>query len=370
MRSFHLVDGLRCLAALAVVLFHYKDFFANPFTAGLPDGAFRSMAAFEFFAPVMTHGYLAVMLFWAISGFVFAHCYGDRRGSISARSYAVRRFARLYPLHLATLIYIVVMQAASTAVLGEQVMYPADEPSRFVLHLFMASHWVPDAPLTFNGPFWSVSVEVLIYAYFLLHVMAFPFRIAPILAALAGFAVLYRLSGHDAALCGTYFFAGCLGYWGFAFLGRLPGALRIAGTAACAAGGAGILAVGGAVPGLPTTLLGAPFVALLLCALGTVERAFAPDRFRALGRFGDITYSSYLLHTPMQMTILVTGGLGLFDATLLLTHGFVAGYLVVLVALSLLCYRHFEAPAQRFIRARLDPAPSRPVGSAAVAPAA
>jgi len=82
---FSALDLFRGLAALAVVAFHVP----------LPEGAL-SMAP---------RGYLAVDLFFVLSGFVLAHAYGEQlaRGG-GMRQFLVQRLIRLYPLYLIALV--------------------------------------------------------------------------------------------------------------------------------------------------------------------------------------------------------------------------------------------------------------------------
>lgn len=83
MNRIRSIDGLRGLAALAVVLFHYGRFF----DAALPG---------------VSWGYLAVDLFFIISGFILSARYLESiaRGETSFGKFFVRRIARLWPLHI------------------------------------------------------------------------------------------------------------------------------------------------------------------------------------------------------------------------------------------------------------------------------
>lgn len=74
------LDGLRGVAAVAVVIFHMTD-------GQLP-----------------AHGYLAVDLFFMLSGFVLAGAFEDRlRAGLTFLSFMRERLARLYPLYAAGL---------------------------------------------------------------------------------------------------------------------------------------------------------------------------------------------------------------------------------------------------------------------------
>jgi peptidoglycan/LPS O-acetylase OafA/YrhL len=76
---FHVLDGMRGIAALAVMLFHYHSFGVHS----------------RFFSNTFT----AVDFFFVLSGFVLSHAYGEKlRVGTGAGDYLVRRIARLFPL--------------------------------------------------------------------------------------------------------------------------------------------------------------------------------------------------------------------------------------------------------------------------------
>lgn len=84
-RSFHTLDGMRGIAALLVVRLHLETFLAPVGGSGI------------FFA----QAYLAVDLFFVLSGFVIEHAYADRlRAGLGARDFMLARIIRLYPLYL------------------------------------------------------------------------------------------------------------------------------------------------------------------------------------------------------------------------------------------------------------------------------
>jgi peptidoglycan/LPS O-acetylase OafA/YrhL len=87
-RTFHSLDGLRGIAALCVVLLHY-GMYVKPLSIG--------------------SGYLAVDLFFGLSGFVIGYAYHNRlKDSISPIRFFVLRFVRLYPMYLfGTMIFII-----------------------------------------------------------------------------------------------------------------------------------------------------------------------------------------------------------------------------------------------------------------------
>ena len=78
---FDILDGLRGIAAFAVVIFHFMEFV-------VPD--YRN----NFIA----HGYLAVDFFFCLSGFVIAYAYDGRLEKIGMARFFVLRLIRLQPL--------------------------------------------------------------------------------------------------------------------------------------------------------------------------------------------------------------------------------------------------------------------------------
>ncbi|WP_298738762.1 acyltransferase [uncultured Chitinophaga sp.] len=80
-QHFELLDGLRGVAALVVVVFHFLEF-VYPDYSNSPAG----------------HGFLAVDFFFCLSGFVIAYAYDDRIGKIGVKEFFKSRLIRLHPL--------------------------------------------------------------------------------------------------------------------------------------------------------------------------------------------------------------------------------------------------------------------------------
>lgn len=78
---FLVLDGLRGIAALAIVIFHFMEIIEAD-----PSKNF------------IGHGFLAVDFFFCLSGFVIAYAYDDRVGQMSILAFLKRRMIRLHPL--------------------------------------------------------------------------------------------------------------------------------------------------------------------------------------------------------------------------------------------------------------------------------
>jgi peptidoglycan/LPS O-acetylase OafA/YrhL len=95
-RTFVTLDGLRGIAALAIVARHAPVLFNSVSIYVQSDIGKPTALFFE--------SYLAVDFFVALSGFVLAHAYGQRlRGGMPASEFMTVRLIRLYPLYLLAL---------------------------------------------------------------------------------------------------------------------------------------------------------------------------------------------------------------------------------------------------------------------------
>ncbi|WP_215224163.1 acyltransferase family protein [Echinicola shivajiensis] len=80
-QHFEILDGLRGLAAVAVVVFHFMEII-------VPD----------YHDNFIAHGYLAVDFFFCLSGFVIAYAYDNRIKEIGWKQFFKLRLIRLQPL--------------------------------------------------------------------------------------------------------------------------------------------------------------------------------------------------------------------------------------------------------------------------------
>lgn len=153
-RALDALTGLRFVAALHVVLFH----FAAPCLGTAPEALRDWVGA----------GYAAVGVFFVLSGFVLAWNYLDADGRMetSPRAFWAARVARVYPVYVLTfLLSAPTTIAASVADNGWKVA-AAKLAVGGVATLALLQAWVPRLALYWNPPGWSVAVEACFYGLF------------------------------------------------------------------------------------------------------------------------------------------------------------------------------------------------------------
>ena len=352
----YLIDILRGLASIAVVLWHYQSFFYPEPDIYMTD--YSREPLYSVLSLFYTSGDAAVQLFFVISGFVFFHVYQSHisNGRVAAYEFFALRFSRLYPLHFATLIIVLTGQQLSHSLDGRYIVSPYNDPWHFGLHLFFASAWGLEKGLSLNGPVWSVSVEVLLYAVFFVFCRALAARQKLLLPAVWASWVLATVivvidrvaSVTLVASAASFFFAGGMA----ALIWRETKSQIDPLHGAAAAALVFVLAMAAwylhVIKGNAFEAVAFPSVVLALA----YWQSRHPDSGRPIRLIGDITYSTYLIHFPMQLfMILAIRSFGLtvdFASPLVLI-----AYLAAVIASGVVVYREFELPAQRWLRQRL-----------------
>ena len=351
------LTGIRAFAAFWVVLYHFN--IAPFYTSG-----------FNALVPFLGHGYLGVDLFFILSGFVITHVH--RRDFRTLQWPMIRRFyalrlARFYPLHLSVLLGLLAIVAIGPAV-GFAATSPGHfTPWQFVSNLLLVQAWwrVESA---WNYPAWSVSCEWFVYLLFpwiALALSSLKSRRAVLLclacelALLAlAYEVLFKhkmniLDKNDLpgiALCRIVleFIAGGLlcratELWRLSEVAWLPIA-------------AGAL--------LFTFVIDGPWLdfCIILSFLVFIAAGKYDDnlvsRFLALPLLvymGEISYSLYMVHAPIQMTVgKLAGTLVANDHGITLKGVIAEAFMVCLtIAVAAATFHLIEAPARRWLRRRL-----------------
>jgi len=346
------LDVLRSIAAFNVVLFHYPQFFQISPGVQADDFQLQTMPLYALFPWGYQFGAWMVHFFWMLSGFIFYRIYADRR-SVSARSFFAHRVARLYPLHIITLLVVAVLQWLSQWQLQRFLIVGNNDAWHFFLNLFMASSWGLEQGYSFNGPIWSVSVEVLVYALFFVFLKRVGVRLGSSLMGFVLLFVLLNFSGLHAQVldCAALFATGGLvSEVDRQLRARFSGNFNTALAAlACAAA---LLRIGSSSlpPSVLVHWLLYPSVMWLAAALDA--RGISSGRVGLA--LGSLTYGSYLIHVPVQIALVLVMDVCLHSRALAMSPYFFCFYFACVGALAALSSRYIEGPLQKICLRRLE----------------
>lgn len=115
----------------------------------------------QLYDDIFYEGYIGVSFFFILSGFVLGYSYHDKilGGHIKFSQFWLARFARIYPLHLLTLLI-----AIPLSFQGDSTIWI----NRLVLNIFLIQSFVPSSDIYFyfNSVSWSISDEWFFYVVF------------------------------------------------------------------------------------------------------------------------------------------------------------------------------------------------------------
>jgi len=167
----HSLDGLRGVSALIVLLFHIGRCVA-------PNGIFA-------------HGYLAVDVFFLMSGFVIANAYENRLlEGFGVFAFIRARVRRLAPVYWAgTLLG---MACVAPTLIWRDGVFDGDTATLLVVVILFAFLLVPIGRLVlafpFNGPAWSLFAELVVNVFYAICVRRLGIR-ALLAIVFVGFAI-------------------------------------------------------------------------------------------------------------------------------------------------------------------------------------
>ncbi len=293
-----------------------------------------------------------MQVFWCISGFIFFWKYKTAIANkiVGGKKFYVLRFSRLYPLHLATLLLVALLQIVYFIHNNNYFVYQQNDITHFFLQLFLASDWVIGKGYSFNGPIWSISVEVLIYLIFflLLRILGKSPLVNIGILLLCVIAIVAKVRSPIFS-CLAFFYIGGLSAITFEKFGNTKYNKFLSSFALCIVCTAPLIVYFRpyAVNRFMIFFLLAYMPTLLYCASHNIK--VAPSIKKIIEAAGNMTYSSYLMHFPIQLSIVLfysyTNRSIPFYSTVFFTI-----FISITFLVSYFIYRYFEKPAQSIIR--------------------
>ncbi|MBV8472744.1 MAG: acyltransferase [Hyphomicrobiales bacterium] len=345
--NFPVMDGLRGVAALCVMFYHFTQ------TANVR---------------LFPQGSLAVDIFFCLSGFVIAQSYQARLDDgLSLLGFARVRLVRLYPLYCVGLALGVVNLLATGALGGQAYeigkfglvvvngLFVLPTLARFTIGI--GADQTDHVAFPLNGPSWSLFFELLsnaLYAVLRPRGLTLVLLVSVLAVLFVETSLLYRgpsgwgshniLGGFPRALFAFYLGTGLRQLWG-------TGALRVPGRLAPAA-----LVLTPIVCSAPDSLIGFLAAALIaapaMVCLATAQPRLSPLARRAFALLGEISYPLYAIHLPafglLKLAIDALSGAPL-DTPLSLVAATALGVGLVIVCLAL--SRLYDRPVRRALMA-------------------
>jgi peptidoglycan/LPS O-acetylase OafA/YrhL len=352
--TIHALTGIRAIAAAWVVIAHFRSQLY---------GLFPATRHIDWW---IDNGYLGVEVFFVLSGFIISYNYADRLrgGATRYRDFLVNRFARLYPVHLVTLLAVGALVAAAAVAhvsLNSAANYT---PVSFVGNLLMLQAW--PGVLAWDPPAWSISAEALAYATFPLTAWLLARLARPRSAVLAagvwlvvGTAAMMAMRmvttettapGMALLRIATEFVAGAMLWKAWNLAGEPQGPrwdVLAAFAFAATVVGLALLPARQALPLVLTPLI-AVFVIACAGARGPIGWLLST---RPMIFGGKISYSLYMVHfIVFAMVGKILQWEHFADSAFPIRLAVMAFYYLVCVAIAVLCYKLIEEPGRRGIQ--------------------
>ena len=352
----HVIDAMRGFAALLVAYFHCRQVEwvgMQTFHQSVGHSFSLSTIAAYLTFPI-AWGSAGVPIFFVISGYCI-HRGGALRLAknpdyrLDTGNFWIRRFARIYPVLLAALVLTFALDWVSLQLPPVNHKIREIGLQAFLVNLF-SLQGVAGKTFGSNGALWTLSLEVQFYAiYPLLFALRRRLGMTSVLAIVAVINVVsaYVLERHDLQFFTSYWFSWTLGAWiadakarstpearSSVWLYVLAAAFIALGCAAFHFGQYGAF-----------QLWAVGFAFYLYKALERPNADKADTAgVRLLSRFGDFSFSLYLIHLPIFVLLSSI----LFRSSLQMSIWPSFGYMLVAVPVAYVFYRLVELPAMKW----------------------
>lgn len=205
-KSLNALTSLRFFAAAIIVIHHSKGSF------GLDSKWLMDLPTVQ-----------PVSFFFVLSGFILAYVYPSLENIRNVSRFLIARFARIWPLHVATFLLVLLLFPVNSRTPGGQ-----DTPSLILINLFMVQSWIPilNYYFSYNALSWAISTEFAFYLLFpwLLHAWKRTWHIKLLGAFLMVVAIIFYANVVDLPSGNATGTTGHVGYSGLVYinpLGRL-----------------------------------------------------------------------------------------------------------------------------------------------------
>ncbi len=343
MKRYNSIELLRFLTSISVLLYHYRHFYYPlNFLSDQNYSTLKNDLPFSFVASLFYEfGFYGVHVFYTISGFVFAYVYLSSTKASSFKQYSVNRFARLYPLHFITLIYVASFQILYMIDYGNFQLGYINDLYHFFLQIFFISAWGFENGNSFNAPIWSVSVEIGIYILFFLllniikkYNLLFLIIFSIILIIIDKSEIFQTLFIE----CARLFFSGIIIYYIYErFIAKKILFFL-----------SSFLLLFLAFIGNFKTYVFCPGILMMFLSFENNIKSFQIKNI--FTKLGNMTYSLYLMHVPVQLTLILLLNKLNISFDVFGSGYFFFFYFILLFVISQTIFIFYEKPLNNSIR--------------------
>lgn len=344
-QHFEILDGLRGVAAIAVVVFHFMEI-------AVPD--YRDS--------FIAHAYLAVDFFFCLSGFVIAYAYDQRLAKIGIATFLKLRLIRLHPL------VIIGSVIGLVAFVFDPLSNLYQDYQDKTILMFLCSCLMIPYPMVqeryfnlfhLNPPTWSLFWEYVANIFYALVFVRLKNKVLWLLTILAAVALCYeaKVSGHlsvgwggdnitgGGIRVGYSFLAGILAYRSRWIIRSRLGFIALS----------TMLMLAFLIPfAEKVNWIVDPLVVIfyfpLLIALGAGARV--SDAMRRVCRLsGELSYPIYMVHYPfiwLFMSYVQEKKPTLIEMTWIMIAG-----TIMMVLLAYVTMKYLDIPIRKFLKDRM-----------------
>ena len=356
-QNLYLIKILTWFSALIIVLFHYALWFNL--------NSYEENKFIDYLVKRKEFGANFVYLYWCITGYIFI-AFNFLNKKIDLKTYLINIFAKYYPLHILTLIVVLIIQSLNLNIYGKTQFGYANDLYHFTLHLFFASDWGLHINQSFNAPVWFMSILIPILGYFYLtfrilikfkvffsiFTMLFFYYIYPIIFG-------YQKSIFNFQACFFYFYLGISIFY-ISKLKKITkkifqlSSIIFITISLFALNYNNIynknILLSYSINYIPSTVL--LFSSLIfLCQDYYIKTSYT---VKLLSRLMNTSYSIYLWHFPLQLTFIMIFKILNFNIDLFKDLSLFIIFFIILFLISLFSLKKFELPFENLIKKKLN----------------
>ncbi|MGJ0636859.1 acyltransferase family protein [Xenorhabdus bovienii] len=151
-KKLNSIQAMRGIAALLVMLFHFRVYFNLPF--------------YDFGNVLFSSGEIGVTIFFMISGFIMEHTH-RKSGKNEAISFAIKRIVRIYPLYfISTILWILIINIFD----NESVDISFSNVVKSLLFYPLSNNGAPHFGYSTLYVGWTLNYEMIFYFTFFISV--------------------------------------------------------------------------------------------------------------------------------------------------------------------------------------------------------